>query len=78
MLVVPHSHDQPDNGRRARRLGVARTLSAGRYRPNRLERELRRLIEEPAYWDRAEDIAAHLRAEPGATGAAEAIESVLA
>jgi len=30
-LIMPYSHDQPDNAARCRRLGVARTISRGRY-----------------------------------------------
>jgi rhamnosyltransferase subunit B len=77
MLVVPHSHDQPDYALRAARLGVARTLYPRRYRPDRLERELTHLLEDPAYRERAADVAAVVRAEPGAAGAADAIEALL-
>jgi rhamnosyltransferase subunit B len=77
MLVVPYSHDQPDYALRATRLGVARTLYPRRYRPARLERELTRLLEDPAYSERAAEIAAVVRSEPGAAGAAEAIESLV-
>lgn len=77
MLVVPHSHDQPDNARRAERLGVARTLYPRRYRPDGLERELRRLLEDPAYAARAAEAATVVRSEPGAAGAAEAIDELL-
>ena len=31
MLVMPYSHDQPDNARRVRRLGVARVIKRRRY-----------------------------------------------
>ncbi len=77
MLVVPYSHDQPDNGHRAMRLGVARTLRPARYRPGLVEREIRRLIEESSYRLRAAEVASVVGAESGAEGAAEALERVL-
>ena len=49
MLVVPHSHDQPDNAYRVTRLGVARTLYPKRYTAARAAHELRRLLDDPAY-----------------------------
>ena len=32
MLIMPYSHDQPDNARRVRRLGVAKVIQRDRYR----------------------------------------------
>ncbi|HEX6997448.1 MAG TPA: glycosyltransferase [Gammaproteobacteria bacterium] len=75
MLVVPHSHDQPDNALRVRRLGVARTLPPRQYRAERVARELERLLEE-SYRARAEATAAIVRGEGGADAAAEAIERI--
>lgn len=75
MLVVPHSHDQPDNARRVTDLGVARTLTPQRYRVTAVERELRTLMS-PAYAQRAAEVAAIVRAENGPAAAADAIERV--
>ena len=36
MIVVPFSHDQPDNANRVARLGVARVVPRGRYRADRV------------------------------------------
>lgn len=77
MLVVPHAHDQPDNAYRAQRIGVARTLRPSQYRADRLERTLTALLTEPAYQDRAATVAGVVEAEPGADGAAQAIEDLL-
>ena len=49
MLVVPHSHDQPDNAHRVTRLGVARTLYPKRYTASRVVAELRPLLDDPGY-----------------------------
>jgi rhamnosyltransferase subunit B len=76
MLVVPHSHDQPDNAARATRIGVARTLYPRRYTAARAARELRRLLDDPACADRARRVAAIVAAEGGADAAADAIASV--
>jgi rhamnosyltransferase subunit B len=76
MLVVPHSHDQPDNARRVTSLGVARTLYPRQYTVAALERELRALLQ-PRYTHRASDIAAIVRAEDGPRQASDAIEGLL-
>ena len=76
MLVVPHSHDQPDNAYRVTRLGVARTLSPKRYTAGRVVAELRSLLDEPDYRTRAAATAAVVRGEGGAEAAAEAIAAV--
>ena len=78
MLVVPFSHDQPDNARRCTELGLARTLARERVSAAAFERELRALLADPATATRARDVAARMRTEPGAEGAAEAIERLLA
>jgi UDP:flavonoid glycosyltransferase YjiC (YdhE family) len=72
-LVVPHSHDQPDNARRVVRLGVARSIRPGAYSRARVSRELRALMS-PPYAERAEAVAAIVRSENGPVTAAEAIE----
>ena len=76
MLVVPHSHDQPDNAFRVSRLGVSRTLYPKRYTAPRVASELRLLLEEPRYRERAAATAAVVRQEGGAEAAAEAIAAV--
>jgi rhamnosyltransferase subunit B len=78
MLVVPHSHDQFDNAARATRLGVARTLFPQRYQAARVAAELRELLDESqGYRERAAQVAAIVRQEPGAAGAAQALEGLL-
>jgi len=77
MLAVPFAHDQPDNAWRATRLGVARTIPAQRYSARRAERELGRLLDDPAYTAQARAVGNQVRAEDGASRACEAIEAVL-
>ena len=52
-LIVPVAFDQPDNARRAQRLGVARVLPFKRVTAERLVERLKPLLEEPAYARRA-------------------------
>jgi rhamnosyltransferase subunit B len=73
MLVVPHSHDQPDNADRCVRLGVSQTIDAREYRAPRVANALRALLERPAYASRAGDVAAIVRQEHGARAAADVI-----
>ena len=74
MLVVPWSHDQPDNARRAERLGVAAILSPRRYRAARAARALEQLLREPTFATRAREIGATVQAEDGVGAACDAIE----
>ena len=76
MLVVPHSHDQPDNARRAAAIGVARVLYPGKYKAAAVATQLRALLT-PEYRDRARAVADIVRSENGPRTAADAIERVL-
>jgi UDP:flavonoid glycosyltransferase YjiC (YdhE family) len=73
-LLVPHGHDQFDNARRVRKLGVARTLLPSQYRADRVARELDALLHEPRYEERAAAVSIVVREERGAEGAAGVIE----
>jgi UDP:flavonoid glycosyltransferase YjiC (YdhE family) len=73
-LVVPFSHDQPDHAARVARRGAGLALAPDRYRAPRVERVLARLVGEASFAVRAAEAAAVVRAEPGAAGAAEALE----
>jgi UDP:flavonoid glycosyltransferase YjiC (YdhE family) len=77
-LLVPHGHDQFDNARRVRKLGVARTLLPSEYRAERVARELHALTTEPRYGDRAAAVAIVVREERGAETAVAVIERLLA
>lgn len=77
VLVLPHAHDQFDNGARVARLGCARVLPRPRYNPETAARELRLLLEDPAYREAAVRIGEAVRQEDGARAAADEIEPVL-
>jgi UDP:flavonoid glycosyltransferase YjiC (YdhE family) len=76
MLVMPYSHDQPDNAARVTRLGIARTISRRRYAPARVAEELKRLLEEP-YVRRAADVGERVRKQNGVQAACDALEKLL-
>ena len=77
MLVVPWSHDQPDNARRAARLGVARVLSSTRYRADRAAAALEELLDDPACADRAAEVSRIVRTEDGVSAACDEIETAV-
>jgi len=76
MLIMPYSHDQPDNARRMRRLKVARTLQKQHFTPMRVARKLKVLLEDPIYAHRAQQIALRLRGEDGGRTACDALEEL--
>ncbi len=76
-IVVPFSHDQPDHAVRITRAGVGARLTLGVYRASRIERTLARLLGDSAFAERAEAVGRIVRTEPGAAGAAEALERML-
>jgi rhamnosyltransferase subunit B len=76
MLIMPYSHDQPDNARRMRRLKVARVIRRGVYTPLRVARKLRILLNEPKYARRAESVARILAHEDGTSAACDALEEL--
>lgn len=73
---MPCAWDQPDNAERVARLGIARIIARNRYEPLCVTAELRRLLEDPGYSQRAVEIAMKVRQEDGATAACDALESV--
>src|SRR5688572_1566678 len=77
-LLVPHGHDQFDNARRVRKLGVARVVFPKEYRAERVARDLRALLTGPSYRERAAAVSIVVREERGAEAAAAVIERLLA
>ncbi|MHB1326588.1 MAG: glycosyltransferase [Gemmatimonadales bacterium] len=76
-LIVPFSHDQPDNAFRVARLGNSRTLFPNRYRAARVARELSLLLNDTSHRDQAEAIGEQVRGERGAAAACDVIEAQL-
>jgi UDP:flavonoid glycosyltransferase YjiC (YdhE family) len=77
MIVVPWSHDQPDNARRVVRLGVARTIPRAKYGAGRLATELGELLRHQSYANAAEQSAAELAKEDGVRSACDGLEAAL-
>jgi UDP:flavonoid glycosyltransferase YjiC (YdhE family) len=75
MLVMPYAFDQPDNGCRAARLGVARTIKRSHYTAATAAKELEQLLGTPRYSHRAEVVGRLIRMENGASTACDSIES---
>lgn len=77
MLIMPYSHDQPDNARRIESLGAGRSISRQRYTGERAAAELRLLLGEGSYRSKAEEISRRLAEENGAQRASEALEAAI-
>jgi UDP:flavonoid glycosyltransferase YjiC (YdhE family) len=77
MLVVPYSHDQPDHAARLTRLGVARRVPRERYNAPVAAREIRSLLDDARYVERAAEIGSRVRAETGAVTASHLLTSLL-
>jgi len=76
MLIMPYSHDQPDNARRMRRMGVARVIQRSGYKPWRVARKVRAMLAEPEFEARARAAAEEVAREDGVRAACEALEKL--
>jgi len=76
MLIMPYSHDQPDNARRMRRLKVARSIQRANYTPLRVARRLKAMLAEPLFGKRSHSVAALLSHEDGVKTACDALENL--
>jgi UDP:flavonoid glycosyltransferase YjiC (YdhE family) len=77
MLVVPFSHDQPDNAERAERLGIARHIAPKRFSVEQGMRELRALLSDSSYAASSIRVARQLRNEDGIASACDRLERLL-
>ncbi len=76
-LIVPFAFDQPDNAAHAARLGTSRTLARPRYQAGRVVRELKALLGDALYRQKADVVGRQIKAEDGAAHACDLIEAVL-
>lgn len=76
-LIMPFSHDQPDNAARCERLGVARTISREKYSAETASKHLRELLSDSYYKKKATEAAKIVNAENGTAIACDAIEKIL-
>jgi rhamnosyltransferase subunit B len=77
MVIVPFSHDQPDNAARVVRLGIGDVIARRKYSAATAAKALLRVIDDPAYGVRAAKAAAQIQGEDGASTAADVIEKLL-
>ena len=77
-LLMPMGHDQPDNARRARLLGVAEVLTPRDFMPDHVGHALRRLLEDPRVADRCQAVAARMKMESAAEAAVGVLEKMAA
>lgn len=76
-IVVPYSHDQPDNAARVERLGTSRTISRKHYTAKRVTKELSKLLNNQSYSLKAAAIGKIIQKEDGVKLACDAIEKLL-
>ena len=76
-LIMPFSHDQPDNAARCARIGVARTISREKYTAETAAKELRELLGDLSYQANAVEASNIVKADHGTQIACDAIEDVL-
>lgn len=76
-LVMPYSHDQPDNAARVERLGTSRTISRKQYSAEQVVEQLSELLRSPDYAAKAIEIGGIIQADDGASLACNAIEKQL-
>lgn len=77
MLVMPYSHDQPDNAARCERIGVARTIERDKYTGEKAAREIQKILEAASYRANAYKAKDIVIKEDGTKTACNAIEAVL-
>lgn len=76
-LIIPFSHDQPDNAARCRREGVAEIISRDSYNADTAATALKKILADRRYRTNAKSLKATVDGEPGTTAACDAIEDVL-
>ncbi len=76
-LIMPYSHDQPDNAARCERRGVARTIGRDDYNGESAAKQLRELLSNVSYRAKAAEARKIVEAEHGTRIACDAIEEVL-
>jgi rhamnosyltransferase subunit B len=77
MLVMPYSHDQPDNARRVRHLGVAKVIQRKSYVAEAAAKRINSLLEDKAYAHQASEVAAVVAEENGVATACRALERLV-
>lgn len=77
MIVVPWSHDQPDNARRVRKLGTGISVQRRDYRAATAARALRQVLNDARCAQAAARVSAALSKEDGVAAACRGLEALL-
>jgi|SRR5579862_1324807 len=78
LVVVPTTWDKPDNARRVVEAGAGARLAPKRCTPKRLREAVNEVLNDPAYARQAHELARELAAAPGADGAVQLLEALVA
>ena len=76
-LIMPYSHDQPDNGMRITRLGMGGMIGRRKYTVDAVAQRLRHTLLDAGLQARAGEVGEIVRAEQGTAAAADALEKHL-
>lgn len=76
-VIMPFSHDQPDNAARCRRAGVAQTLHRASYSAEKAALAISEVLSDKSYREKATRLKDVISAEHGTISACDAIEDVL-
>lgn len=76
-LIMPYSHDQPDNAARCERIGVAETISRNNYSAEKAANILKKIFSDESYTSKAFEASRIVKAEHGTSIACDAIEEIL-
>jgi rhamnosyltransferase subunit B len=76
MLIMPYSHDQPDNARRMQRLKVARVIQKNDYTPLHVSRKLKSMLGDTGLAEQAMLVAQQIGREDGVRTACNALEEL--
>ena len=76
-VIMPFSHDQPDNAARCKRAGVAEIIPRGTYSAARSAEMIETVLSDPAYAESALKLKQVIESENGTQRACDEIEQVL-
>jgi UDP:flavonoid glycosyltransferase YjiC (YdhE family) len=76
-IVVPQSHDQPDNGARIERLHTGRVIRKADYQARHVNHAIHGILQDSTYSAAARVLGKEITAENGVAAACDEIERVL-
>lgn len=76
-LIMPYSHDQPDNAARCERIGTAKIISREKYTAETASKLLHELLSDLSFKKNAAEAAEIVKTEHGTKIACDAIEKIL-